>query len=62
LLLPGTNFWLLGVAIASVAVGIYAFRQIRSYYQSRELVRYNQLTVYLSGLTGLLTTVALILG
>lgn len=60
--LPDTNIILLAVAIAFVGVGIYAFRQIRNYYQSRELVRYNQLTVYLSGLTGLLTTMALILG
>jgi 1,4-dihydroxy-2-naphthoate octaprenyltransferase len=60
--LPDVNYILLAVSIGFVGVGIYAFRQIRTYYQSRELVQYNQLTVYLSGLTGLLTTMALILG
>jgi len=61
LLLPGINPWLIGVSIASLAAGIFIFRHIREHYQDRELVTSNKNTIALSALTGLLTTVALIL-
>jgi 1,4-dihydroxy-2-naphthoate octaprenyltransferase len=61
LLLPDTNPWLIGVSIASLIAGIFIFRHIREHYQDRELVTSNKNTIALSALTGLLTTIALIL-
>ena len=61
LLLPDTNPWLIGVSIASLVAGIFIFRHIRQHYQDRELVTSNKNTIALSALTGLLTTIALIL-
>ncbi|WP_425422616.1 UbiA family prenyltransferase [Phaeodactylibacter xiamenensis] len=60
--LPDTNPWLIGVSVASLAVGILIFRHIREHYQDRELVTSNKNTIALSALTGLLTTLALIIG
>ena len=60
--LPDTNPWLIGVSIASLAAGVLIFRHIRQHYRDRELVTSNKNTIALSALTGLLTTIALILG
>jgi hypothetical protein len=60
--LPDTNPWLIGVSVASLAAGILIFRHIREHYQDRELVTSNKNTIALSALTGLLTTLALIIG
>jgi 1,4-dihydroxy-2-naphthoate octaprenyltransferase len=60
--LPGTNAWLTGVSVASLVAGIAIFQHIRNHYRDRELVTSNKNTIALSALTGLLTTVALILG
>ena len=60
LLLPATNPWLIGVSVAFLLAGIFIYRHIRVHYQDRELVTSNKNTIALSALTGLLTTLALI--
>lgn len=60
-LLPDTNVWLLAVSTLSLVAGGFIFNHIRRYYDRRELVISNKNTIALSALTGLLTTVALLL-
>lgn len=60
-LLPGTDLWLLLVSVFSVLGGLLIFRHIRAHYQSRALVVSNKNTIALSALTGLFTTLALVL-
>ena len=59
-LLPGTNVWLLAVSTLSLVAGLFIYRHVRTYYDSRELVKSNKNTIALSALTGLLTAIALI--
>ncbi|MCB0592801.1 MAG: UbiA family prenyltransferase [Lewinellaceae bacterium] len=61
-LLPGLNIWLVAVSFLSIIGGLLIFGHIRQHYNDRELVLSNKNTIALSALTGLLTTVALILG
>jgi len=59
-LLPRMNYYLLGVAIASFAFGLFIVSHIRKFYEDRALVQSNINTIALSALTGLLTAVALL--
>ena len=60
-LLPGINLWLVALSFLSMIAGLLIFGHIRQHYDDRELVVSNKNTIALSALTGLLTTVALIL-
>ena len=61
-LLPGINLWLVALSFLSMIAGLLIFGHIRQHYDDRELVISNKNTIALSALTGLLTTVSLILG
>jgi len=60
-LLPGINIWLLVISFISVVSGLFIYKHIRINYNRRELVISNRNTIALSALTGLLTSIALIL-